>query len=190
LELDIFEQLMASSGRQIRAARVRAFTELRAAVLPAFRAMAATDLEFEAELVAESFEDEADFARILKSQRLRDRARKSASFGPQRDDIRFQINGREARRHASQGQQRVLALAVKMAELACVRRARGSEPILLLDDVSSELDPERTGAVYDFVREANGQVLVTTTRPELFSTPSLGDGQRCDFRLAAGSLQG
>jgi DNA replication and repair protein RecF len=61
-----------------------------------------------------------------------------------------------------------------------------AEPLLLLDDVSSELDPTRTGAVYDFVRQSQSQVFVTTTRPDLFVTPTLSLGERHDFVLRDG----
>ena len=60
--------------------------------------------------------------------------------------------------------------------------------MLLLDDVSSELDPTRTGAVYDFLHGTPNQVFVTTTRPELFVTRDLTAGERSDFRLTGGVL--
>jgi DNA replication and repair protein RecF len=61
---------------------------------------------------------------------------------------------------------------------------------LLLDDVSSELDPKRTGAVYDFVGSTQSQVLVTTTRPELFQMPGLSGSERRDFELFGGAVSG
>jgi DNA replication and repair protein RecF len=79
-----------------------------------------------------------------------------------------------------------LTLSLKLAELACVREARGAHPVLLLDDVSSELDPLRTGAVYEFLRVTESQVFVTTTRAELLPTPELGRSERRDFVLEAG----
>jgi DNA replication and repair protein RecF len=82
----------------------------------------------------------------------------------------------------------VLTLALKAAELACIREARGIEPMLLLDDFSSELDPGRIGAVHDFVRSSRGQVLVTTTRPDLFDAPGFSELERRDFRLSRGAL--
>jgi len=61
--------------------------------------------------------------------------------------------------------------------------------VLLLDDVSSELDPARTGAVYDFLRETQSQVFVTTTRPELFPTPGASSLERADWQLVSGALK-
>ena len=57
-----------------------------------------------------------------------------------------------------------------------------------MDDVSSELDPERTGAVYDFVQRSESQIFVTTTRPELFAPESSGSGGKTLFRIVAGAL--
>ena len=107
-----------------------------------------------------------------------DLRRGSASFGPQRDDLELSVEGRSARRHASQGQQRMLSLALKVAELDCVRQARGAHPILLLDDVSSELDAQRFEAVFTMLRDVPSQVFVTTPRPELFVMPEVSAGER------------
>jgi DNA replication and repair protein RecF len=81
-----------------------------------------------------------------------------------------------------------LSLTLKLAELSAIREARGAHPILLLDDVSSELDPTRTFAVYAFLQQSPGQVFVTTTRPELFETPGAQRGDRRDYRLIGGAL--
>ena len=66
--------------------------------------------------------------------------------GPHRDEIEFTVAGRSARSFASQGQQRTLVLARKVAEVAVARDVLGTAPLLLLDDVMSELDGERRGA--------------------------------------------
>src|SRR5690606_31815259 len=65
-------------------------------------------------------------------------------WGPHRDDVGLYIDGRDSRVHASQGQQRSLVLALKHAELAVAGAALGTPPLLLLDDVLSELDPTRS----------------------------------------------
>ena len=93
---------------------------------------------------------------------------------------------KRSRQQLNQIRERIAEL--KGAELACVREARGADPVLLLDDVSSELDPARTGAVFEFLNGMPSQVFVTTTRPELFSTPGLSSADRADFRLVAGAF--
>ncbi len=76
-----------------------------------------------------------------------DRARAQTLVGPHRDEVEMTLDGRPARAFASQGQQRSIVLAVKVAEVRHHREASGEEPVLLLDDVLSELDPERQGAL-------------------------------------------
>jgi len=83
----------------------------------------------------------------------------------------------------------VLSLALKVAELDCVRQARGAHPILLLDDVSSELDAERFEAVFRLLREVPSQVFVTTPRPELFVMPEVAPTDRADFAVCAGAVR-
>ena len=80
-------------------------------------------------------------------------------------------------------------MALKMAELACIAEARGVEPILLLDDVSSELDLSRTALLFEFLRDSPGQIFLTTTRPSLIDTSGLEASERRDFHLVAGSVR-
>jgi DNA replication and repair protein RecF len=188
-DLPALERIMAAHGAALSQARAHASERLCEALLPLFARMAATGLDLEAKFVPggslNAAELEVEFAR----RRDQDLRRRTATFGPNRDDFDVKLDGRSVRRHASQGQQRILTLALKAAELECVRNARGGEPILLLDDVSSELDPERTGAVYAFLRDTPGQVFVTTTRPELFLLPSADASERADWGLSGGEIR-
>lgn len=187
-ELDAYEDLMAREGSLFAAARERAVTRLATALSPAFASMAARDLALGVVFRPGGCADPQAFRHQLSARRAADLRRRAATFGPQRDDLELSVDGRPARTQASQGQQRVLTLALKVAELATVSAARRARPILLLDDVSSELDPTRTGAVYDFVRDAPGQVFVTTTRPDLLATPALAAADRADWCLRDGQL--
>lgn len=187
-ELDAFEVVMAESGARFARARAEAAGRLLASLGPAFQRMAQPGLELKAKYKPGGTVDPSEFAAELAARRGRDARQRAASFGPQRDEIQLVVDGRSARHHASQGQQRILTLALKVAELDCVREARRAHPVLLLDDVSSELDPARTGAVYDFLRETQSQVFVTTTRPELFPTPGVSGLERADWRLLSGAL--
>jgi DNA replication and repair protein RecF len=80
--------------------------------------------------------------------------------GPHRDDIELEIDGRPARTHASQGQQRSLALALRLASHELLTRETGDSPVLLLDDVFSELDPERSEALVKALPDC--QTVLTT----------------------------
>jgi DNA replication and repair protein RecF len=187
-DVDAFEELAAEHGAALTAARARASARLVAAVAPAFVEMAAPGLDLAARFVPGGSDVASDLRRAFADSRAADLGRGSARFGPHRDDLELLLDGRLARRHASQGQQRLLALALKLAELDCVRAARGADPVLLLDDVSSELDPERFTAVFAFLRREPGQVFVTTPRPELFRLPGLEPTERADFALREGVL--
>lgn len=92
-----------------------------------------------------------------------ERFRGYTTVGPHRDDVSLALDGRDARRQASQGEQRSLALALRLAGHDLVRQQRGVDPLLLLDDVFSELDPVRSHRLLDLL--PTGQTLVTTASP-------------------------
>jgi DNA replication and repair protein RecF len=92
-----------------------------------------------------------------------DRYRGYTTIGPHRDDLGVSLEGRDARRQASQGEQRSLALALRLAGHELVRQRRGVDPLLLLDDVFSELDPVRSHRLLSLLPA--GQTLVTTASP-------------------------
>jgi len=85
--------------------------------------------------------------------------------GPHRDDLALRRDGRELRAYGSQGEQRLGLLALLLAEREVLGTARGAPPLLLLDDVMSELDPDRRGALADRLARDGGQSVVTTTDP-------------------------
>jgi DNA replication and repair protein RecF len=173
-------------------ARARAAELVVAALLPAFARMAAPGTELEAGFQPGGSDDAAEARARLGEDRRRDRVRRSASFGPHRDELELRLDGRSARRHASQGQQRLLTLSLKAAELDCIRAARGAHPILLLDDVSSELDPDRARSVAGFLAESRSQAFVTTPRPDLLPMPAGAAPRlraaRLDWSVCAGTL--
>ena len=188
VELDAFEQLAAEHGSALCRARAVAAERLVAALHPIFVQMAPESTELGAAYRPAGAVLAAEFARELATRRRDDLRRGAATFGPQRDDLELLIDGRSARRHASQGQQRLLTLALKVAELGCLRVARGAHPVLLLDDVSSELDPERAGAVYRLLDDTESQVFLTTTRPEVIGGHGTAERGRREFVLSGGTL--
>lgn len=104
-----------------------------------------------------------ELERALKASFHDDRFRGYSTLGPQRDDIGLRLEGRDARRQASQGEQRSLALALRLAGHELVRQRRGLDPLLLLDDVFGELDPLRSDRLLQLLPV--GQTLVTTSTP-------------------------
>jgi DNA replication and repair protein RecF len=186
-EVEAFEVLAAKHGAEVTRARQRAAEALTVELHAAFRQIAAPELELTATFQPGGSADEAEARATLESQRARDAHRPSAGFGPHRDDLGLFFDGHAARLVGSQGQHRALTLSIKAAEAAAVAAVRGLEPILLLDDVSSELDPDRTAALFQFLALARGQIFLTTTRPDLIVTPGLDRNTRSDFRIDRGS---
>jgi len=107
-----------------------------------------------------------DFKQALQKNRARDLKFKSTSCGPHRDDIGFFINGLDIRKFGSQGQQRTTALSLKLSEIDLVKQITGDKPILLLDDVLSELDKSRQNYLLDSIDGI--QTLITCTGVEEF----------------------
>jgi len=102
-----------------------------------------------------------DLAAAVQNSLADDLRRGSTSVGPHRDDLRVLLDGRDARGYASQGQQRTAVVSLKLAEAELVARRTGERPVLLLDDVLSELDLERRGALLRQVG-SGGQVVITS----------------------------
>lgn len=102
----------------------------------------------------------------LQKNRERDIRIKSTSAGPHRDDICFMVGGLDIRRYGSQGQQRTAALSLKLSEIELVKQAAKDTPVLLLDDVLSELDKHRQNYLLDSINDI--QTLITCTGVEDF----------------------
>ena len=103
------------------------------------------------------------FRERLAQSRLDDAARGATACGPHRDDCVFSIDGRDLRDYGSQGQQRSVILALRLAEVDVMEQRSGEAPILLLDDIVGELDPRRTTAFLGLLGERNVQTILTTT---------------------------
>lgn len=116
------------------------------------------------------------FSERLAAARAEDLRRRQTTVGPHRDDVCFSVDGRDARSFASQGQQRSCVLALKMAEAELAEEVVGSRPLLLLDDVMSELDESRRDAVVGLLL-AGTQAVITTTNLGYFSDEVLAEAK-------------
>jgi len=105
--------------------------------------------------------------RQLLEMRTEEEMTGNCRVGPHRDDVQFLINGVDARRFGSAGQQRTIVLALKLAELELINMVYGKSPILLLDDVLAELDPQRQLLLLDAVGQEN-QCLISATHLDSF----------------------
>ncbi len=130
--------------------------------------------------------DAETFAAELAERLQADLDRGFTGFGPHRDDLSLKREGRELRTYGSQGQQRLALLALLLAEREVIGELRGAHPLLLLDDVMSELDSSRRAALVDLLRERPGQALITTT--DLDHVPGAAGGGVSRLGVAGGGL--
>lgn len=123
---------------------------------------------------------------VMRNALASDLRRRVTSRGPHRDDIEVSIAGHPARSHASQGQQKSAALAIKLAETALVHARTGEYPVLMLDEVLAELDEHRARQLFQAVPSAV-QCLVTTASP-LVDTVAHGRAA-AHWRMRGGRLE-
>jgi DNA replication and repair protein RecF len=187
-ELGDFESVAAEHGARFARARSEAAERLLPELLDAFRSVTPKGLALDASYTAAGTQNSEEFEAELCARRPEDCRRGRPSFGPQRDELSLSIEGRSARGDASQGQQRLLSLSLKLSELRCIEHTRRAHPVLLLDDVSSELDADRTESVFLLLGASQGQIFVTTTRPELFRGATFSSAERVDFRVTNGHV--
>jgi DNA replication and repair protein RecF len=102
------------------------------------------------------------FKTHLRQARREEMTRGVTIFGPQRDDVHFTVDGVDMTLYGSRGQQRTTALALKLAEVDLMVHATGEPPVLLLDDVMSELDAKRRARVMAMVDGVEQSILTTT----------------------------
>jgi DNA replication and repair protein RecF len=127
----------------------------------------------------------AAIKRSLEGASRREQAAGMSLIGPHRDDLSFLVDGVDLNTFGSRGQQRLAALSLKLAELDVLSAQLGTRPILLLDDVLSELDPQKQRAVLQ-VAQSGGQTLMTVTDLDSISSQLTTDGEI--LRLKAGAL--
>ena len=173
--LDVWDRRLAQAGGQVLARRRRVLQliapELRRAYAELAQAAERVELRY-----APTWSDgpvevdsETELAEILikalETARFRDYERRVTTVGPHRDEPAFFLGGHDARRHASQGEQRSIALSARLAWHRLVRDATGEGPVLLLDDVFSELDPGRATALAKALPDET-QTVITSARLE------------------------
>lgn len=174
--LSVWDARLAQSGGRVMARRARVIQTLSSLLDASYEDIAQKRHRASIGYVASWGGDDqilnlsaADFsAAILKAvetSRRADYERRLTTTGPHRDEPVFLIDGTDARTHGSQGEQRTMALALKLASHRAVADLVGEPPVLLLDDVFSELDPDRAGALAKAL-PADTQTLITSARPE------------------------
>jgi len=191
--LDAWDEALVQAGVQValgRAHVVRALAGPLRAVHEDLAGGTSAALSYRCALgEGEAPDLDAAYRRLLGDAREEEIRRGIPLVGIQRDDLDVRIDGggalRSARTWGSQGQVRTLALSLRLAELAVAGTA-GEPPILLLDDLSSEVDEDRLGRLVALLGRLSGQVLVTTTDPGPLTRRALGSVQA--LRVKAGTV--
>jgi len=191
--LDVWSEKLAEAGARLIAKRIAYLSKIEPLVRESYGAIAGGGEEASLRYLPQIPVDEPDMgvaSRLLLEALVRsaaeERRRGTTLVGPHRDDLEFLLNGRAVRRHASQGQQRSFVLALKMAEIRYLETVFGNPPILLLDDMTSELDRERNRNLMEFMETRRMQVFITTTA--LQNVELQGTDNNRTFRIDAGRV--
>jgi DNA replication and repair protein RecF len=190
--LESYDETLAKTGARLvvrRRALARAlapeveriFAEIHGGLTAAIRYRS----DERVEQAQEQAEVEVALREGLAVERSKDVRRGFTGFGPQTDDLEMDLGGHRAREHGSQGQIRSLVLAFKIAELAYVEAQNRETPVLLLDDVASELDQERRTRLFETLAAMACQTLITVTERE--QLPELPG--RVDWRVSEGRVE-
>ncbi len=110
----------------------------------------------------------------LDKVREKDMIAQTTSVGPHRDDLGFMINGMDAKIYGSQGQQRTVVLSLKLAELMIMEKNIGESPVLLLDDVLSELDDHRQRDLFNYTKNIQTLITCTGIENEVWNSHKIG----------------
>jgi len=171
--LDVWDEQLVSTGLEIIKSRRKFISELNEIIKPIHEKLTGGKEELEIEYNPNV--NEEDFNDKLKSGRNSDIYQKTTLTGPQRDDITFYINKNDVRKYGSQGQQRSTALSLKLSEIELFKKKTGDNPILLLDDVLSELDRSRQNYLIESIGDI--QTIITCTGLEEFVENKKADGR-------------
>lgn len=195
--LDIWDQNLAKAGAQIIRLRQRYVARMQDTAREVYSGIAAKRealcLSYESSLGDIGQESEItalreQFLQMLRKNRAEDIRQCATTIGAHRDDLSVQIDQNSARLYGSQGQQRSCVLALKLAECAIIEETLGLSPIILLDDVMSELDKNRRSYLYR--RIVGKQVFITCCEEEhLLDKSEQKNKQAKLFFIKAGALQ-
>lgn len=179
--LDAWDDYIAKGGAKLLSHRLGLFSKLRRHIEAIYEEISDGET-LECSYVSSLGDDVEGMSREklanvyldkLQMGRQDDLRRQQTLTGPQRDDLEFRICGRDARAFGSQGQQRTIVLAWKMAEVNLATELLNEKPLLLLDDVMSELDEQRRAAILKFAT-GDIQTVITTTNLGYFTDDFLG----------------
>lgn len=179
-----YDELLAAAGSVIGQTRMALMTQMTPRIEAAFRDIGGEQLPLTVSYRHRVEPDVNALRKALDEALQKDLARGFTADGPHADDLVLTLRDGAAKHYGSQGQQRALVLALKVAELHELTQRVGRVPILLLDDVSSELDRTRNERLFDLLGRLGGQVFLTTTHHEHI----LLKDNRTDFHMQSGAI--
>ncbi|NJP06515.1 MAG: DNA replication/repair protein RecF [Chloroflexaceae bacterium] len=170
-ELAYWDDEMITAGGYVLAERLQAVADVNTLIKPIFQANTGEAQElhiayrpsFDFAGMTEAHHLVEQFRQTLQQRRSEELKRGQTLVGPQRDDLLFTVGNVDLGRYGSRGQQRSVALALKLAEVELMRMRSGDAPILLLDDVLSELDLQRRKYTLEAIRHPHQQTIVSST---------------------------
>ncbi|PDW03962.1 DNA replication/repair protein RecF [Candidatus Viridilinea mediisalina] len=182
-ELAYWDQELTAAGGYLLAERLRAVHELNALVGPLYQQISGGSapllVAYQPSLELETNQNAGGLANQLaaglRAARRDEVARGQTLLGPHRDDLVFRVDGVNLGRYGSRGQQRSVALALKLGEAELMRQRAGDAPVLLLDDMLSELDAQRRAHLLETIRRPNQQTLLTATDLGIFGAEFLAN---------------
>ena len=174
--LDVYNEQIAVSGANIIFLRKKFLKEIEKFASQKHKIISNSEnLELNYTCAESEIEDISNYLKQeLQNRRAEEIARRQSCVGPHRDDIELKINGIDAVKYASQGQQRTLVLALKLGELEIIKEKTGFAPILLLDDVLAELDETRQNYLLKSI-DSSIQTIITSVDTLLFEDEFLKD---------------
>ena len=178
--LDVYNEQLVITGSNIIFLRIKFLKEIERIASEKHHIISETEelkIKYDCSFLNGEVELEAiasAFHQALDERKTEEMRRGQACVGPHRDDIIFYINGNEATKFASQGQQRTVVLALKLSELDIITAKTGDEPVLLLDDVLAELDDLRQNYLLKSISN-NTQTIITSVDTVLFEDEFLKD---------------
>ena len=180
-EILSYEEILVEHGTILMETRARLVANLSPLAAEAQRVVSGKDEPLTLQYLPASG---PDLRESMLQARERESRLRQAVVGPHRDDIGLRLHGMPASDYASEGQQRTLALALKLAQGGLLAAHGGKPPIYLMDDIFGELDPGRRNALMSHLPQDSQKWITTTHLDWLRETPALGDLAR--FRVSAG----
>jgi len=165
-KIEIWDEKLAEVGSQVISRRLEFISKIKPQLNKIYKLTSGLDQDIQIHYKSSIDLEgnlEQSFKDVLRLKFEIDKKRFHTTVGPHRDQISFSIAGKDSAVYASQGEAKNLALSLKTSEIEMIKQFLGRTPILLLDDVTSELDGQRKKFLFKFLEDFPGQIFITTT---------------------------